>query len=64
MLTSSLKGVYLNKIQSFFELGVQATTEMISLLGLKAYAYYITVWIPWVRAKNSLSFCSMSPSGI
>jgi hypothetical protein len=33
MLTSSLK-VCLNKIQSLFELGVQATTETISLLGI------------------------------
>jgi hypothetical protein len=29
-----IESVCLNQIQSFFELGVQATTEMISLLGI------------------------------
>jgi hypothetical protein len=37
MLTSSLKSVYPHKIQSFFELGAQATTETIPLLGVSVY---------------------------
>jgi ABC-type Fe3+-citrate transport system substrate-binding protein len=65
-----IKGVGLYQIQSFLKLGIQASTEMITFAGIsvrmitRILAQVVEDLCIFHDGTNSLSFRSMSPSGM
>ena len=64
-----ITSIWLNKVQAFLELGIEATTKTVALLGvsIRMMARVLAQMIEGLcilKNKNSFSFLSISPSGI